>query len=196
MKFTQTPLPGSYEIEMLPLGDDRGHFMRTFCAKEFDDACLASRFVQASISRNSDKGTIRALHFQAHPRMEDRLVRCLAGSIFDVAVDLRPGSPTFGQWHALILSEDNHLQFFIPKGFAHGFQTLSDDCVVSYQMSEFFDPDLTQGVFWNDPQIGIKWPLAPTNQSPRDLSLPRLADLDHAALMPYDAVAHAGDQER
>ena len=194
MKFTPTPLAGSYEIELMPLGDDRGHFMRTFCANEFRDAGLASDFVQASVSRNSEKGTVRALHFQAHPRMEDRLVRCLSGSIFDVAVDLRPGSPTFGQWHAIILSEENHLQFFIPKGFAHGFQTLTDNCVVSYQMTEFFDPSLTQGVFWNDPAIAIKWPLAPSNQSPRDLDLPKLCNIDHAVLMPFDNANHAGDK--
>jgi len=171
---------------MTPLGDDRGYFMRTFCADEFREAGLTANFVQASVSRNRDCGTVRALHFQAYPSMEDRLVRCLAGSIFDVAVDLRIGSPTFGQWHAATLTERNNLQLYIPQGFAHGFQTLSADSVVSYQMAQLFDPALVQGVFWNDPQIGIQWPLAPVNQSPRDLALPMLADVDHLLLMPFD----------
>jgi dTDP-4-dehydrorhamnose 3,5-epimerase len=192
MKFNSTPLSGCYEIEMTPIGDDRGYFMRTFCANEFRDAGLPAHFVQSSISYNQERGTTRALHFQAHPSMEDRLVRCLAGSIFDVAVDMRVGSPTFGQWHGATLTAENNLQLFIPKGFAHGFQTLTDNSVVSYQMAQFFDPALVQGVLWNDPQIGIEWPLDPINQSPRDLTLPLLCDVDHALLLPFE---QAGNEQ-
>jgi dTDP-4-dehydrorhamnose 3,5-epimerase len=186
MNFTPTALPGCVEIRATPLGDDRGYFMRTFCREEFLAAGLSPTLAQTSISFNKDRATLRALHFQAHPCMEDRLVRCVSGAIFDVAVDLRPGSPTFGKWHAAELRADNHLQLYIPKGFAHGFQTLQPDSLVSYQMSEPFQTELASGLKWDDPDIGINWPLTPTNQSERDLTLPLLHDLDQSKLQPYD----------
>ena len=185
MKFFETTLSDCYEIEMLPLGDERGYFMRTFCTREFIEAGLNPELAQASVSFNRDKGTLRALHFQAHPSMEDKLVRCLAGAIFDVAVDLRPGSPTFGRWHGVELTADNNLQLYIPKGFAHGFQTIAPDSVVAYHIAQHYEPALTAGVRWDDPEIGISWPLPPVNQSPRDLGLPVLADLDSALLVPF-----------
>lgn len=176
---------------MSPLGDERGYFMRTFCQDEFEKAGLNSQLVQASISFNRDIGTLRALHFQAHPHMEDRLVRCLAGAIYDVAVDLRPGSATFGKWHAAELSEGNNRQLYVPKGFAHGFQTLAPDTIVSYQMSEAFQAELTSGLRWDDPDVGVDWPLPPSNQSERDLGLPFLGQLDQSTLQPFDAEGSA-----
>jgi len=185
MNFTPTALPGCVEIQSFPIGDERGYFTRTFCREEFLSAGLNPLLVQASVSFNEERATLRALHYQAHPCMEDRLVRCLSGAIFDVAVDLRPGSPTFGKWHAAELSADNHLQLYIPKGFAHGFQTLEPNSLVSYQMSEPFQSELACGLKWDDPDIGIDWPLAPTNQSARDLTLPLLRNLDQSQLLPY-----------
>jgi len=161
--------------------------MRTFCKQEFEEAGLCGDFAQASVSFNKEPGTLRALHFQSHPYMEDRLVRCISGAVFDVAVDIRPGSKTFGKWHASELTSKNGLQLYIPKGFAHGFQTLTAETIVSYQMAVAFKPELTSGIRWNDPEIDVDWPRTPTNQSPRDLSLPFLADIDQSYLMRYPA---------
>lgn len=166
--------------------------MRTFCKQEFEEAGLCGDLTQASVSFSKEEGTLRALHFQSHPYMEDRLVRCVAGAIFDVAVDIRPGSKTFARWHASQLTPENGRQLYIPKGFAHGFQTLTPDTVVSYQMTVAFKPELTAGIRWNDPEIDVAWPKASNNQSPRDLSLPLLKEVDHSTLMPY---ANAGAPE-
>lgn len=185
MKFQPTVLPGCALIEMQRLGDDRGYFARTFCAREFAENGLNPNLAQASISYNLHKGTLRGLHFQDHPAMEDKLVRCLKGAIFDVMVDIRPGSPTYGRWYGTELTESNNRQLYAAAGFAHGFQTLADDTIVGYHLAQFYEPDKTGGVRWNDPKIAITWPLPPMNQSQRDLELPLLAEIDRARLLSF-----------
>ena len=186
MTFTETALRGCFVIELQRFADDRGFFARTFCARTFAEQGLNAVLAQASISFNRLRGTLRGLHFQGHPAMEDKLVRCETGAIFDVVVDLRLGSPTFGRWIGEELTGNNGRQLYIPKGFAHGFQTLEPDTTVFYHIAEFFQPDLTAGVAWDDPDIDVTWPLAPAEQSARDLALPRLADLDHTLLKPVE----------
>lgn len=186
MKFHRTAIPDVILIETEPVGDARGHFVRTFCAREMEAHGINPILAQASQSFNAEKGTLRGLHFQSHPFMEDKLVRCVQGSIFDVMVDLRPGSPTFGKWVGYELSPTNNLQLFSPRGFAHGFQALTENVTVSYHIGQFYEPGQAAGVRFDDPQIGISWPLAPTALSPRDLALPSLADLDTALLLHYE----------
>lgn len=178
MLFHQTPLPGCTVIEQQRRGDSRGYFARTFCAREFAAQGLDMNVAQTSLSFNAEKATLRGLHFQAHPLLETKLVSCLRGAIFDVMVDLRPQSPTFGRWYGTELSEANDRALWSAKGFAHGFQTLTDDCLVVYWIGEFYDADLSSGVRWDDPDIGVAWPLPPSNQSPRDQTLPLLKNLD------------------
>jgi dTDP-4-dehydrorhamnose 3,5-epimerase len=189
MKFHATDLPGVTLIETEPVGDERGHFVRVFCARELAANGIEPALAQASQSFNAEKGTLRGLHFQAHPAMEDKLVRCLRGAIFDVMVDLRPGSPTFGRWIGFELTEANNLQLHAPKGFAHGFQTLAPDTIVSYHISAFYEPGRSAGVRFDDPQIGVRWPLPPVGLSARDLALPLLADIDASLLLPYGQTA-------
>jgi dTDP-4-dehydrorhamnose 3,5-epimerase len=185
MKFHKTAIDDVTLIELTPFGDARGHFARTFCSREMAEHGLNSDVAQISQSFNARKGTLRGLHFQAHPEMEDKLVRCIRGAIFDVMVDLRTGSPTFGKWVGYELSESNSFQLYAPRGFAHGFQALTDDCVVLYSISQFFNPDLVGGVRFDDPEIAIEWPLAPVELSPRDLSLPFLQGLDRTRLISF-----------
>lgn len=185
MKFTSTGIIGCFLIELELLGDDRGYFARTFCAREFAEHGLNSGLAQASISYSRERGTLRGLHFQQYPAMEDKLVRCLKGAIFDVMVDIRPGSPTYGKWFAAELSEANNMQLFGAAGLAHGFQTLTDDVVLSYHIAQFYESDKAAGIRWDDPDIGIDWPLPPVNQSPRDLILPSLADVDPGVLQSF-----------
>ncbi|TDK39142.1 dTDP-4-dehydrorhamnose 3,5-epimerase [Rhizobium deserti] len=182
MKFIDTGLEGCTLIEIEPIGDNRGFFARTFCSEEFAKRGLNPVTAQCSISFSATRGTTRGLHFQHGTGLEDKLVRCVQGSIFDVMVDLRDGSPTFGRWFGQILSAENNLQLYSSKGFAHGFQTLTDDCVVSYQIAQPYDAALSAGVLWNDPDIGIEWPLEPTEQSSRDLVFPRLREMKSGVL--------------
>jgi dTDP-4-dehydrorhamnose 3,5-epimerase len=185
MRFSDTALPGVKLIAMESVGDSRGHFARTFCAREFAAQGLNPEIAQASVSFNARKGTLRGLHFQCNPAMEDKLVRCIRGAIFDVMVDIRTGSPTFGRWVAYDLTEDNSLQLYAPKGFAHGFQALTDNVMVSYHIAQFYEPARSTGVRWDDPDVGISWPLPPVEQSPRDLTLPRLKEIDPTQLMSF-----------
>lgn len=189
MKFKSTGIAGCFLIEMDIFGDDRGYFARTFCAREFAEHGLNPELAQASISFNRERGTLRGLHFQEHPAMEDKLVRCLSGAIFDVMVDIRPYSQTYGRWFAAELSESNHLQLFGASGLAHGFQTLTDDAVISYHIAQFYEPSKAAGIRWNDSEIGVEWPLPPVNQSPRDLTLPTLAEIDRRILLPLPVTA-------
>jgi dTDP-4-dehydrorhamnose 3,5-epimerase len=160
MLFQQLDIVGAALVRIEPKADARGFFARTFCAGEFAAAGLTSAVVQSSISYNEHRGTVRGLHFQWPPSREDKLVRCLRGSIFDVLLDLRPGSPTYLRHTTVILDENNRDSVFIPYGVAHGFQTLAQRTEVLYQMSDFFAPELGAGVRWNDPAFGIRWPLA------------------------------------
>lgn len=158
MIFTDTPLPGALIIDIDSHVDARGFFARTWCEREFAAHGLEPRLVQCSISFNARMGTLRGLHYQVAPHAEVKVVRCTAGSIFDVVVDLRPGSPTFARYYAVVLSAENRRMLYVPRGFAHGFQTLADATEVSYQMSEFYEPAYSRGVRWDDPAFGIEWP--------------------------------------
>jgi len=188
VNFQETRLSGCFVIEMVPNGDERGFFMRTFCAEEFSAAGLNASLAQASVSFNKEMATLRGLHFQTHPNMEDKLVRCIQGAIFDVMVDVRPQSPTFGQWVGVELSATNNLQLFAPKGFAHGFQTLTNDCLVGYHIAQPYTVESASGVRWDDPDIGIDWPLAATNLSSADLRHGLLRDFETSHLMSFGEV--------
>lgn len=168
MTFLQTPLDGAYVVEIQPISDDRGFFSRLWCRQEFQEAGLHARFEQHSISFNRMRGTLRGMHFQLPPHEEVKIVRCSSGAIWDVILDLRPGSPTFCRWFAAELSADNRKSLYVPAGFAHGFQTLTDDAEVLYQISEPYHSDLARGVRWNDPAFGIEWPLPNPILSTRD----------------------------
>lgn len=176
MRFTALDLKGSYLIKPEPVSDERGHFARMFCEEEFAAHGLERRFVQRSISFNHRRGTLRGLHFQQAPHGETKIVRCTAGAVFDVLVDLRPGSPTFGKSVTCELSAANLAMLYIPEGFAHGFLTLTDNAEVYYEISQAFVPEAASGIAYDDPDIGIAWPLAPVVISARDRALPRLAD--------------------
>jgi dTDP-4-dehydrorhamnose 3,5-epimerase len=158
--ITATAVVGAYVLEPARLEDDRGFFARVWCEREFRTHGLETRIAQSSISFSRSRGTLRGMHYQTPPHEEVKLVRCTRGAIYDVIVDLRPASPTFLQHVALELTAENRWMLYIPHGFAHGFQTLEDETEVLYQMSEFFTPDATRGVRWNDPAFGIRWPVA------------------------------------
>ena len=172
MLFRETILPGVFEIEPELKADDRGFFARTWCSQEFQRNNLSARLAQCSISHNRRKGTLRGMHLQREPHAEAKLVRCTAGAIYDVAVDLRPGSPWFKKWVGVTLSAVNRRMLFIPEGCAHGFLTLADDTEVFYQISEFYHPESGTGVRWNDPSFGIEWPAAVEVIADRDRNYP------------------------
>jgi len=159
-------------IEPERLEDARGFFARSWCGREAEARGLNPRVVQCDISYNKKKGTLRGLHYQAAPHQEAKLVRCTAGAIYDVIVDLRRGSPTFTRHVAVVLSRENQKMLYVPEGVAHGFQTLEDDTEVFYQMSEFYSPAHARGVRWNDPAFGIAWPSADRTIHERDQSYP------------------------
>jgi dTDP-4-dehydrorhamnose 3,5-epimerase len=161
MRFRETTIPGVLVIELERLKDGRGFLARTFCEQEFSAHGLVDRFVQCSVSYNEDKGTLRGMHFQAAPHAEAKLVRCTAGAIFDVAVDLRAGSPQLARWFGVELTAENRRMLYIPQGCAHGFQTLAAGSEVLYQISEFHDPNAARGVRWDDPAFAISWPQEP-----------------------------------
>ena len=158
MIFVETKLKGAVIIEPERLEDERGFFSRTWCKREFETHGLNPDLVQCNISFNRKKGTLRGMHYQVHPHEEAKLVRCTIGSIYDVIIDLRPNSKTFKQWIAVELTSANRKMIYAPEGFAHGFQTLTDNTEVFYQMSEFYVPESAHGVRWNDPQFNIVWP--------------------------------------
>jgi len=154
--FTSCHIPDLYEIQPKVFGDERGYFFESYSEKDFESAGITLPFVQDNQSR-SCKGTLRGLHFQKH-HPQGKLVRVIQGEVFDVAVDIRPGSPTMGKWHAVILSGEKQNQFYIPPGFAHGFLSLSDEVIFAYKCTDFYYPEDEGGIIWNDPVIGIKWP--------------------------------------
>lgn len=172
MIFEQTALAGAYVVEFNKLLDDRGFFARSFCQREFSDQGLQHNVVQCNVSFNARRGTLRGMHYQASPSREAKLVRCTRGRIHDVIVDIRPDSPTRGQWQAFELTDRNHRSLYIPEGFAHGFQTLDDDCEVLYQMFDWYEPDLARGIRFDDPLLGIEWPLDVVVISEKDCSYP------------------------
>jgi len=166
--FRPTKLEGAFLIEPERKHDERGHFARTFCEREFAEHGLHSRFVQCNLSFNRRKGTLRGMHFQAAPHEEAKLVSCTRGAIYDVIIDLRAGSPTYRQHIGETLSAYNGKMLHIPEGFAHGFQTLEDDTEVFYQMSQFYHPESARGVRWDDPAFQIDWPPAERTIIARD----------------------------
>jgi dTDP-4-dehydrorhamnose 3,5-epimerase len=177
MKFSPTGLEGLWIIDLDRKQDERGFFVRTYCQQEFARAGLNTNWPQCNLTRTKIKGMIRGLHFQAEPKPETKLIRCNRGSIFDVIVDVRKNSPTYGKWLGFELSEENQRTLYVPGGFAHGFQCLTDDAEVFYQMSEIYYPDLARGIRWNDPSIKIQWPIADAYLSGRDRNLPDLNSL-------------------
>lgn len=178
MIFRETKLAGVYIIDAEPIADERGAFTRTFCARAFAAHGLETAIDQCSASFNAKKGTLRGLHYQAPPHSEAKLVRVTAGAIYDVAVDLRAGSPTYGQWAAAELTAENRRMLYIPKGCAHGFQTLMDASELFYQIAEFYEPASARGLRWDDDDLAITWPDKDTPiLSERDRSFPRLRDL-------------------
>ena len=172
MIFTETKLKGAYLIHPEKIGDERGFFARVFCSDEFDAHHLNPSFVQCNISFNALKGTIRGMHFQRPPHAEAKLVRCVKGEIFDVIIDIRPQSVSYGQWISARLSESNYRMLYVPEGCAHGFQTLTDNTEIFYQMSESHHPESEGGIRPDDPDVGIPWPIQNPSVSPRDLSYP------------------------
>ena len=172
MRFIATRLQGVTIIEPEPLEDDRGFFARVWCRQEFEAQHLETRLAQCSISVNRLKGTLRGLHYQDEPYPETKVVRCTAGAIYDVAVDVRRPSATFKQWVAVELTATNRRMLYIPAGVAHGLLTLEDNTEVFYQISEFYHPECARGVRWNDPAFKIEWPLKPVVISPRDQQYP------------------------
>lgn len=177
MRFTPTTLPGVCLIELERREDERGFLARTFCEKEFAAHGLNTHWPQCNLTLTRRRGMLRGLHFQADPKPEIKLVRCVAGAVFDVVVDVRRGAATFGRWAGVELSAENQRALYVPAGFAHGFQCLTDGCQLYYHMSEFYVPELARGLRWNDPQVNIPWPMADAVVSERDRQLPPLAEL-------------------
>jgi len=169
MQFSATKLEGAWLIEPQPHKDSRGLFARTYCAREFREQGLVDHFAQCNTSWNAHKGTVRGLHYQLPPSSEVKLVRCTAGALLDIIVDLRPDSPTYLRHVAIELTAANRLALYIPEMFAHGFQTLEESTEVFYQMSEFYAPKLARGLRYDDSKLAIKWPLPVTSISDQDL---------------------------
>jgi dTDP-4-dehydrorhamnose 3,5-epimerase len=172
MKFRKTDLVGAFLIEIEPHADERGSFARTFCAKEFAEHGLVTDIAQCSLSINKRAGTVRGMHFQRAPDDEVKLVRCQRGAIYDVIIDLRPDSASYRQWQGFELSAENHRALYVPKGFAHGFQTLTDDAEIFYQISQFYAPAAATGVRWDDPAFRVAWPLPISTITDKDCSWP------------------------
>lgn len=175
MIFIQTKLEGAFIIEPERLGDERGFFARAWDQQEFEAHGLNPQLVQANISFNKQKGTLRGMHYQAAPHEEAKLVRCTKGAIYDVIVDLRPHSPGFKQWLGVELTEDNRRMLYIPEGFAHGYLTLEEDTEIFYQVSQFYAPESARGVRWDDPAFGISWPAGVRVVLERDQQYPDFA---------------------
>lgn len=172
MHFEPTPLHGAYTIHLDKRGDARGFFARSFCEKEFAAAGLESRFVQMNNSLNARKGTLRGLHYQLPAASEVKVVRCLRGALYDVIADMRPDSPTFGKTWGVELTAENRTMYYVPRGFAHGLITLTDDTELMYLVSAFYSPEQERGMRWNDPKLAIDWPIQPVEISEKDASWP------------------------
>ncbi len=178
MMFTPAPLPGVFTIDPALIGDSRGFFARTFCTTEFAEHGLETTFVQCNSSGNTYRNTVRGLHFQRSPHEEVKVVRCIRGAIFDVAVDLRPDSATYLQWFGVELTAENRRMLYVPRGFGHGYQTLSDNAEVLYQVSDPYTPGVEGGCRFDDPAIGVTWPLDTSDAvvSDKDAAWPLLTE--------------------
>lgn len=168
MTFEETALKGAFVVGMQRREDDRGFFARTFCQKEFADHGLKPVIAQANVAFNRYKGTLRGMHFQYPPAAETKLVRATRGAILDIIVDLRPESPTYLEHVAVELSADNSRSLFVPERFAHGYQVLEDGTETTYQVGEFYTPEMEGGLMFDDPRLGLEWPLPVTEMSPKD----------------------------
>lgn len=184
--FKELDLPGVILIEPVVFPDRRGFFMETYKHSDFISAGIMEHFVQDNHSR-SERGVLRGLHYQNHPHAQGKLVRCLRGSILDVAVDIRKGSPFFRKWTAAELSEENRLMLYVPPGFAHGFVALSDTADILYKCTKEYSPAHDRGIRWDDPDIGIKWPLQDLSLSAKDQGLPLLKDAEMNFVFPEGA---------
>ena len=172
MKFQTTKLNDAYLIDLEKRGDERGFFARYWCKNEFENHGLDSNIVQINNSRSASKGTLRGLHFQYPPKAETKIVRCISGAIWDVIVDIRKNSSTYGQWFGAELNEYNRTMLYVPKGFAHGFVSLTDESEIIYLVTEFYSKESEGILRWNDPFHGIKWPVDPTIISEKDNNSP------------------------
>ncbi len=170
MIFTETKLKGAYIIDVRRLEDERGFFGRAWCKKEFEDHGLNGNIVQANVSYNVQKGTIRGMHYQVAPFAETKTIRCTSGKIYDVIVDLRPESETYRQWIGVELSAESFRMLYVPEGFAHGFITLEDHTSVHYMVTQYYTPGAEGGLRYDDPAFAIQWPILPTLVSAKDLS--------------------------
>lgn len=182
MKFNPTPLTGACLIDLEKKGDDRGFFARAFCENEFSERGLIRHFCQVNNSLSAQKGTLRGMHYQLPPKAETKVVRCIRGALFDMILDLRDGSPTFGQSFGAELSAENRQMMYVPKGFAHGFLTLVDDTEAFYFVDEFYAPEYERCIRYNDPKFELKWPAAPTVVSDKDKSQPDFDPAWHLAI--------------
>jgi dTDP-4-dehydrorhamnose 3,5-epimerase len=172
MIFTEGSLQGPYIIDLEKHRDHRGFFARAFCRREFAEHGLARDMVQTNVSFSATRGTLRGMHYQRPPHEEAKLIRCTRGALYDVIVDVRPESDTYGEWMGVELSADTHRMFYVPEGFAHGFLTLADDTEVVYQVSAFYAPGAEQGLRYDDPALGIEWPASVEVISEKDRSWP------------------------
>lgn len=172
MLFNPTPLRDAFTIDLEKRGDDRGFFARFFCVDEFERHGLETYFVQANNSLSTRRGTLRGMHYQLAPSAEVKVVRCLRGAVWDVIIDIRPDSPTFGRWFGEELTAENRRMMYVPRGFAHGILTLADEAELLYLVSDVYAPQQERGIRWNDPRFGVRWPIEPTEVSPKDAAWP------------------------
>lgn len=179
MKFTPTPLNGAYLIDLEKKEDERGFFARSFCVNEFENQQLEHNIVQINNSLSVTKGTLRGMHYQLAPKAETKIVRCITGSLYDVIIDLRKESPTFGKWFGHELSAQNRTMLYVPKGFAHGFITLTDNTEALYLVTEFYAASQERGIRYNDPYFDIRWPITPVVVSEKDQHHPDFNEAYH-----------------
>lgn len=184
MIFTETDLGGAFLIDLERREDERGFFARAWCAREFSENGLSTELVQCNLSSNRQTATLRGMHYQEAPYAEVKVVRCTRGAVYDVIIDLRPDSTTYGRWIGVELSAENGRMLYIPEGFAHGYETLVDGTETFYQVSEFYTPGAERGVRWDDPTFGIHWPLEPQVISQKDRSWPDYAGEPVRAAVP------------
>lgn len=179
MKFTPAPLEGVYLIDLEQRADERGFFARLFCTDEMSQKGLETSFIQANTSLSFAKGTLRGMHYQLSPAQETKLVRCITGSLYDVVLDLRPKSPTFGKWFAHTLTAENRTMMYVPRGFAHGFLTLEPNTEILYMVSQGYSKERERAIRWDDPHFSIAWPAKPTVVSDRDKEHPNFSAAHH-----------------
>jgi dTDP-4-dehydrorhamnose 3,5-epimerase len=181
MIFTETPLTGAYLIDLEKRGDERGFFARAFCEREFASHGLVTHFVQINNSLSARQGTLRGMHYQLTPKAETKAVRCIRGALYDIILDMRDASPTFGQSFGAELTAENHRMMYVPKGFAHGFFTLADETEALYLVDEFYAPESERGIRWDDPRFALRWPAQPNVISDKDRNFPDFDPAWHLA---------------